>query len=70
MLDYAPDVDLTKVSRLRRRFYDYFRKHVPNAEAVCLPDIGHYPQLEAPDRVLAELIGFLDVAALRDAAAD
>jgi pimeloyl-ACP methyl ester carboxylesterase len=32
---------------------------VPNAEAVCFDGIGHYPQLEAPSRVLAELLPFL-----------
>jgi pimeloyl-ACP methyl ester carboxylesterase len=39
--------------------FDYFRKLVPGAEAVCLDDIGHYPQLEAPSRVLSEVIPFL-----------
>ena len=42
-----------------RHMFDYFREQVPNAEAVCLHDIGHYPQLEAPTRVLAELLPFL-----------
>jgi len=44
-----------------RHLYDYFRKMVPGAEAVCFDDIGHYPQTEAPDRVLAELRSFLSV---------
>ncbi len=42
-----------------RHMFDYFRDMVPGAEAVCLDDIGHYPQLEAPSRVLAEVIPFL-----------
>ena len=32
---------------------------VSDAEAVLFDDIGHYPQTEAPERVLAELRGFL-----------
>ncbi len=43
-----------------RHLYDYFRDMVPGADAVCFDDIGHYPQLEAPDRVLAELRPFLE----------
>lgn len=42
-----------------RHLYDYFREMVPEAEAVCFDDIGHYPQTEASSRVLAELHGFL-----------
>ena len=42
-----------------RHMFDYFRELVPGAEAVCLEDIGHYPQLEAPSRVLSEVIPFL-----------
>ncbi len=42
-----------------RHMFDYFRELVPGAEAVCLDDIGHYPQLEAPSRVLSEVIPFL-----------
>ena len=42
-----------------RHLYEYFREMVPNAEAICFDDIGHYPQTEAPDLVLAELRGFL-----------
>ena len=42
-----------------RHLYDYFREMVPNAEAVCFDDIGHYPQTEAPDRVLREIEAFL-----------
>ncbi len=42
-----------------RHMFDYFCKLVPGAEAVCLDDIGHYPQLEAPSRVLSEVVPFL-----------
>ena len=42
-----------------RHLYDYFRERVPQADAVCFGDIGHYPQTEAPVRLLAELHGFL-----------
>lgn len=42
-----------------RHLYDYFMQMVPQAAAVCFPDIGHYPQTEAPDRVLAEALPFL-----------
>ena len=42
-----------------RHMYEHFRKLVPDAEAVCLPDIGHYPQTEAPAAVLAEVETFL-----------
>ena len=43
-----------------RHMFDYFLELVPGAEAVCLDDIGHYPQLEAPRRVLDELLPFLE----------
>ncbi len=42
-----------------RHMFDYFRELVPGAEAVCMDDIGHYPQLEAPSRALSEVIPFL-----------
>ncbi len=42
-----------------RHMFDHFEKLVPEAEAVCLDHIGHYPQLEAPERVLDEIRGFL-----------
>ncbi len=42
-----------------RHLYDYFRKMVPNAEAVLFEDVGHYPQTEAPDRVIDEIRRFL-----------
>ena len=42
-----------------RHLYDYFRTMVPAADAVCFDDVGHYPQTEAPERVLDALDGFL-----------
>lgn len=42
-----------------RHLYDYFREMVPNAEAVLFEDVGHYPQTEAPDRVIDEIRRFL-----------
>lgn len=43
-----------------RHMYEYFREMVPSAEAVCFDTIGHYPQTEAPERVLPEILDFLD----------
>ena len=43
-----------------RHMFDCFRELVPGAEAVCLDEIGHYPQLEAPQQVLDELVPFLN----------
>lgn len=40
--------------------YHAFRERVPQGEAVLLPEIGHYPQVEAPVAVLAEIKSFLD----------
>ncbi|MDJ0918402.1 MAG: alpha/beta hydrolase [Woeseiaceae bacterium] len=42
-----------------RHLYEYFKTMVPAAVAVCFDDVGHYPQTEAPQRVLDELDGFL-----------
>ena len=42
-----------------KHLYEYFREMVPNAEAVLFEDVGHYPQTEAPERVLAEIRNFL-----------
>ena len=38
--------------------YHYYREEVPNADAVLLEDIGHYPHTEAPDRVLSAFLEF------------
>lgn len=35
-----------------------FRELVPSADVVELPDVGHYPQVEAPERVLAACEAF------------
>jgi pimeloyl-ACP methyl ester carboxylesterase len=45
-----------------RHMYDYFKVMVPRAEAVCFPEIGHYPQTEAPGRLLEELLPFINSA--------
>lgn len=37
---------------------DKFQEEVPKPNIVRLDDIGHYPQLEAPERVLEAIIGF------------
>lgn len=37
-----------------------YRELVPEADIVGLPGVGHYPQIEAPDEVLAAIGGFLD----------
>jgi pimeloyl-ACP methyl ester carboxylesterase len=42
-----------------RHLYDYFCEMVPNAEAVLFDDVGHYPQTEAPERVITEIRRFL-----------
>ncbi len=34
---------------------EHYRRTVPAADVVCLEGIGHYPQIEAPDRVLRGL---------------
>ena len=36
-----------------------YRELVPRADVVVLPSIGHYPQIEAPDSVLAAYSSFL-----------
>lgn len=33
--------------------YHYYRELIPHADAVLLPAIGHYPQTEAADKVMA-----------------
>ena len=34
---------------------EHIRSHVPDAHLLALDAVGHYPHLEDPDRVLAEL---------------
>lgn len=41
-----------------KHLYDYYREQVPNADAVLLEAIGHYPQTEAPQEVLDAFLGF------------
>jgi pimeloyl-ACP methyl ester carboxylesterase len=43
-----------------KHMYEHFRKLVPAAEAVCFDDIGHYPQTEAPERTLTEVLAFIE----------
>lgn len=38
--------------------YDYYRTQIPNADAVLLHEIGHYPQTEAPGEVLRHFLEF------------
>lgn len=37
-----------------------YRELVPRADVVLLPDVGHYPQVEAPGAVLAAYLAFAD----------
>ena len=37
-----------------------YRELVPGAALVELPDIGHYPHVEAPDRCLRAVLNFHD----------
>lgn len=37
-----------------------YRELVPEPDVVLLPDVGHYPQWEAPEAVLAALLAFVD----------
>lgn len=41
-----------------KHLYDYYKEMIANADAVLLDDIGHYPQTEAPDRVLTAFFDF------------
>ncbi|MEO1015316.1 MAG: alpha/beta hydrolase [Pseudomonadota bacterium] len=38
--------------------YDYYLEQIPDADAVLFPDIGHYPQTEAPDETLLAFLEF------------
>ncbi|MEO1047655.1 MAG: alpha/beta hydrolase [Pseudomonadota bacterium] len=40
--------------------YDKWREVLPNARHHLLPDVGHYPQVEAPERVAAKVLEWLD----------
>ena len=40
--------------------YDKWRDVLPNARHHLLPDVGHYPQVEAPERVAAKALEWLD----------
>jgi pimeloyl-ACP methyl ester carboxylesterase len=37
-----------------------YRELVPDPDVVLLPDVGHYPQVEAPGAVLAAFLAFAD----------
>ncbi|GJL92092.1 alpha/beta fold hydrolase [Hyphococcus sp.] len=41
-----------------KHLYEYYLEQVPNADAILLDDIGHYPQTEAPARILAAFTDF------------
>jgi pimeloyl-ACP methyl ester carboxylesterase len=38
---------------------DNLRRRIPDADLVELAGVGHYPQLEVPERVVDEIVGFL-----------
>ncbi len=40
--------------------YHHYRQEIPDADAVLLEDIGHYPHTEAPERVLEAFLAFHD----------
>lgn len=37
---------------------EYYQQQITDADIVELPDVGHYPQVEAPDRVAAAVLDF------------
>lgn len=37
---------------------DRYRQLVPDADVVALPEVGHYPQVEAPDETVEAALGF------------
>lgn len=41
-----------------KHLYTYYLETVPQADAVLLEDIGHYPQTEAPERTLGAFLEF------------
>lgn len=42
-----------------RHLADYYRQIIPHPDVVVLEDIGHYPQVEAPEAVLQHYLTFL-----------
>lgn len=61
----APGVPLRLIDGLRdpvsgAHMVARYRELVPNADVVELPRVGHYPQLEDPDGVLAAFLAFHD----------
>ena len=40
--------------------YDKWREVLPFARHHLLPDVGHYPHIEAPERVAAKALEWLD----------
>lgn len=45
-----------------RHMAERYRELVPNPDVVLLDGIGHYPQLEAPERVLEAFLSFVEPA--------
>jgi pimeloyl-ACP methyl ester carboxylesterase len=44
-----------------RQMADRYREVIPNADVVMLDDdIGHWPQIEAPDAVLTHFLAHVD----------
>ena len=46
-----------------RHMAERYRELVPNPDVVLLEGIGHYPQLEAPERVLDAFLSFIPASA-------
>ena len=42
-----------------KHLVEYYREQIPNPDVVHLAEIGHYPQIEAPELVLKYYWGFL-----------
>jgi pimeloyl-ACP methyl ester carboxylesterase len=38
--------------------YHYYKEQIPNADAVLLERVGHYPQTEAPQAVVKAFLEF------------
>ncbi len=41
-----------------KHMYEHYVEIIPNADAILLDDIGHYPHTEAPERVLSAFFDF------------